>query len=116
MPNDDAVGKGGWGGENVSKSDDVILVRIAHAAVKSEDDKIVALLRDVPSIDWNAGDSDGMTPLHWALLKGYKKIVKRILDIPGINYQVKTNFGSTLADAAVSSGDDEIMALLSSKL
>ena len=28
MPNDDAVGKGGWGGgENVSKSDDVILVR-----------------------------------------------------------------------------------------
>ena len=26
MPNDDAVGKGGWGGENVSKSDDVILV------------------------------------------------------------------------------------------
>ena len=27
MPNDDAVGKGGWGGENVSKSDGVILVR-----------------------------------------------------------------------------------------
>ena len=27
MPNDDAVGKGGGGGENVSKSDDVILVR-----------------------------------------------------------------------------------------
>ena len=27
MPNDDAVGKGRWGGENVSKSDDVILVR-----------------------------------------------------------------------------------------
>ena len=27
MPNDDAVGKGGWGSENVSKSDDVILVR-----------------------------------------------------------------------------------------
>ena len=27
MPNDDAVGKGGWGGENVSKSDDVILGR-----------------------------------------------------------------------------------------
>ena len=26
MPNYDAVGKGGWGGENVSKSDDVILV------------------------------------------------------------------------------------------
>ena len=25
MPNDDAVEKGGWGGENVSKSDDVIL-------------------------------------------------------------------------------------------
>ena len=33
MPNDDAVGKGGWGGENVSKSDDVILVRslIVHS-------------------------------------------------------------------------------------
>ena len=27
MPNDDAVGKGGVGGENGSKSDDVILVR-----------------------------------------------------------------------------------------
>ena len=27
MPNDDAVGKGGWGGENVFKSDGVILVR-----------------------------------------------------------------------------------------
>ena len=27
MPNDDTVGKGGWGGENVSKSDDVILGR-----------------------------------------------------------------------------------------
>ena len=25
MPNDDTVEKGGWGGENVSKSDDVIL-------------------------------------------------------------------------------------------
>ena len=25
MPNDDTVGKGGWGGENVSKSDGVIL-------------------------------------------------------------------------------------------
>ena len=27
MPNDDAVGKGGWGVENVSKSDGVILGR-----------------------------------------------------------------------------------------
>ena len=35
MPNDDAVGKGGWGGENVSKSDDVILVR-SLIALKSE--------------------------------------------------------------------------------
>ena len=25
MPNDDTVGKGGWGGENVSKSDGAIL-------------------------------------------------------------------------------------------
>ena len=26
VPKDDAVKKGGWGGQNVSKSDDVILV------------------------------------------------------------------------------------------
>ena len=70
-------------------------------------------------IDWNVGDSDGRTPLYWALEKGKgynKEYLKKILDIPGINYQVKTCFGATLAQAAVSSGDDEIMALLSSKL
>ena len=91
---------------------------LAHAAVKSGDHEIVALLCDVMSlsIDWNVGDSDGMTPLFWALKLGCKGVVKRILDIPGINYHVKTHFGATLALAAVSSGDDEIMALLSSKL
>ena len=69
-----------------------------------------------PSIDWNVGDSNGRTPLYIALTLGHKDAVKRILDIPGINYQVKTCSGVTLAHAAVSSGDDEIMALLSSKL
>ena len=40
MPNDDEVGKGGWGGENVSKSDDVILVRslsrVVHLRLNSD--------------------------------------------------------------------------------
>ena len=78
--------------------------------------EIVALLSDVPSIDWNVGDSNGMTPLYIALSLGHKDVVKRILDIPGINHQVKTDLGGTLAHAAVSFEDDEIMALLSSKL
>ena len=37
MPNDDAVGKGGWGGENVSKSDGVILVRSLSVQTKCPD-------------------------------------------------------------------------------
>ena len=89
---------------------------LTHAAVIYGDHEIIALLCDVPSIDWNVGDSEGMTPLFWALTLGYKDVVKKILDIPGINYQVKTHSGATLAHAAVSCEDDEIMALLSSKL
>ena len=46
MPNDDAVGKGGWGGENVSKSDDVILVRsltvIMRATLGSIENELLA--------------------------------------------------------------------------
>ena len=78
-------------------------------------DRWTALLRAAPSpsTDWNVGDSNGITPLYWALVLGYKVVVKRLLDIPGINCQVKTHDGETLAHAAVDSGDDEIVALLS---
>ena len=37
MPNDDAVGKGGWGVENVSKSDYVILECSLTNNVKARD-------------------------------------------------------------------------------
>ena len=56
---------------------------------------------DGPSIDWNAGDFDGITPLYWALVLGDKDSVKKILDIPGINYQVRTNDGETLGNVQV---------------
>ena len=85
--------------------------RVAQATVNcNSEDEIIELL---PLMALNAGDSDGWTPLYWALLSGCKDAVKRILDIPGINYQVKTHDGETLAHAAVKSLNDGIVALLS---
>ena len=56
-------------------------------------------------MDWNKRDNDGWTPLHWALSWGHSNIVDIIVQQPNIDYDVKTEAGSTLAQAAVLGGN-----------
>ena len=56
-------------------------------------------------MDWNKRDNDGWTPLHWALSWGHSNIVDITVQQPNIDYDVKTEAGSTLAQAAVLGGN-----------
>ena len=52
--------------------------------------------------DWNVPDENsGFTPLCDALRQGQSNIVETIVNLPNIDYDVKTKYGRTLAQEAV---------------
>ena len=55
-------------------------------------------------VDWNIRDIWGRTPLYCALTKGHSDIVDILVKIPGIDFNVKTEDGETLAQVAVKNG------------
>ena len=59
------------------------------------------ILADTKRVDWSKADRDGWTPLYMALGRGHSDIVDIIVKQPNIDYNVKTTFGTTLAQIAV---------------
>ena len=74
---------------------------------------IVSRLVQVPGLDINhqnvgIGPGDlcgGATPLYWALMAKCSDIVNILVKQPKINYNLKTEVGETLAQAAVRAGN-----------
>ena len=60
----------------------------------------ISALAKVDTVDWTKADKKGYTPLYWALYNGNTKIVDIIVSQSNIDYNVKTNDGYTLSDAA----------------
>ena len=60
----------------------------------------ISALAKVDTVDWTKADKKGYTPLYWALFNGNTKIVDIIVSQSNIDYNVMTNDGYTLSDAA----------------
>ena len=60
----------------------------------------ISALAKVDTVDWTKADKKGYTPLYWALYNGNTKIVDIIVSQSNIDYNVMTNDGYTLSDAA----------------
>ena len=65
----------------------------------------VRILAETGRVDWSKADKWGQTPLYLALYSGQSDMVKIIVQQPNIDFNVKTNRGVTLAQAAVWVGD-----------
>ena len=72
-----------------------------------------------PASVWNKKDKKGQTPLYRALWEGDSDIVASIVQQPNIDYDVKTNDGVTLAQAAfwgaVNGGDVKCLEILAAQ-
>ena len=64
----------------------------------------VRVLARTGKVDWNITDSAGWTALYFALYWGYSDTVDILVKIPGIDFNVKTKDGETLAQRAVEKG------------
>ena len=76
----------------------------ALLATEDGETECVRVLAGTGKVDWNLGDKMGWTPLYWALHQGHCDIVDILLEIPGLNLNVKTVDGETLAHAAARGG------------
>ena len=63
----------------------------------------VRVLARTGKVDWNLRNRGG-TPLFWALCWGHSAIMNILVKIPGIDFNVKTEDGKTLAQVAVKEG------------
>ena len=58
---------------------------LAHAAVLGGSVECVKLLAKVEGVPWNEKDSNGYTPLMWALRENKMDIAKVLLQCPGVD-------------------------------
>ena len=86
-----------------------------------------AILGDLPTVRWilqqpgvdvNAGDEDGWTALHFAVFRGpHLAIVQAILQVEGVNVDVRTISGCTpLHKAACLTSDDNPLPIIQALL
>ena len=62
------------------------------------------LLAETGKVDWNKRNKSGHTPLYLALHRGHSDVVDFIVQQPQVDFNVKTEDGETLAQAAVKWG------------
>lgn len=85
-----------------------------HVASQRGMEDIVSYLLSHPSLslDTNAVNEYGLTPLHFACIGGYVKVVELLLN-HGANPAVRTDSEGTSLHLAASAGSHEICELLS---
>lgn len=60
----------------------------------------------------NCQDKDGFTPLMFASLNNYTELVKLLVSKPGVNLNLKNNYGYSALTLAVVFGNTEIQDIL----
>ena len=63
--------------------------------------EVIRVLAATGRVDWNKAGLNGFTPLHRALIRGHLEIARIIMKQDNIDLRLKTNYGWTLAMAAV---------------
>ena len=69
-------------------------------------------LTKIPDLNWNEGDNFGKTPLWWGLNYGQDEVVKILISLSNINYDVRTKEGETLATRCVTSDHENHLKCL----
>ena len=86
-----------------------------HEAIKAGNlDKVKALIKENPAIV-NQQDEDGLTPLHWAALKGNTQIARYLIDNKADINAVDKNNEAPLHYAAYNGKYDIVVLLLDNK-
>ena len=73
------------------------------------------IMAETDRVDWNKRNKWGQTPLFLALEEGHSDIVDIIVKQPNIDYNVKTEDGETLAQVAVRGGDVKCVETLAAQ-
>lgn len=82
------------------------------AAARGGDEKIMAMLLAIPSVDVNAKDKYNSTALMCASQRGYPKIVRMLLSVPRINFNAKGSHGATALSKSSGAGHEEVVKML----
>ena len=84
--------------------------------IKHGDERIAGdvIYNNNENIDINAKDGNGMTALHYAVIKGYPKLVDRLLSREGIEVNAKDETGATALDYALEKGYNRLVDRLTS--
>ena len=69
-------------------------------------------LSSVPGVDWNIKDKDGDSPMTWAVKTGCEDVLRILLTIPSINYNVRDESDRNLAQIAVESDKESSLQCL----
>ena len=69
----------------------------------------LAVIRDDENTDINAKDGNGMTALHYAVIKKYPKLVDRLLSHEDIDVKVKDKDGLTPLHHAITEGNPQLV-------
>ena len=80
-------------------------ISLARIAVEVGSEKDVKLLVEAGTVDWNETEGDEDAALMWALVNDKFDLVKRLLEVPGINLDIKDREGWYLVARAISKGD-----------
>ena len=80
-------------------------ISLARIAVEVGSEKDVKLLVEAGTVDWNETEGHEDAALMWALVNDKSDLVKRLLEVPGINLDIKDRVGWYLVARAISKGD-----------
>ena len=69
-------------------------------------------LSKVPEVDWNIQDRDGDSPMTWAVKTGCEDVLRILLTIPSINYDIRDELNRNLAQIAVESDKESSLQCL----
>ena len=78
---------------------------LARIAVEVGDDEDVKLLVEAGTVDWNETKGDEDAAIMWALVNDKSDLVKRLLEVPGINLDINDRECWSLVARAISKGD-----------
>ena len=78
---------------------------LARIAVEVGEEEDVKLLVESGTVDWNETEGEEDAAIMWALVSDKSDLVQRLLQVPGINLDIKDREGWSLVARAISKGD-----------
>ena len=78
---------------------------LARIAVEVGSEEDVKLLVESGTVDWNETEGEEDAAIMWALVSDKSHLVQRLLQVPGIDLDIKDREGWSLVARAISKGD-----------